>query len=85
MEGILFFGSVFVGVIAFSPIGRAFADRMRHGRASGATLEELEDLRQRVQQLQEQVSELAERQDFAERMLAQSRDRAALAPGQGGA
>jgi hypothetical protein len=45
----------------------------------------LEDLREEVHQLRGQLAELAERQDFSERLLSQVRkERALPAGGQGG-
>lgn len=41
----------------------------------------LEEARNRLDQQGAQLAELQERMDFAERMLAQARDRAALKPG----
>jgi hypothetical protein len=72
MEDILAIVFIFGGgtaiVMAFSPIGRALADRIRHrgGKAAPdpAVQEELARLR-------EEVAELHERMDFTERMLAQ--------------
>lgn len=57
------------------PLGKALADRIA-GRSGGAAEvhQELEDLRQRV-------AELEERQDFTERMLAQARERPPLEAG----
>lgn len=78
------FGTAMLGVIAFSPIGKAIADRLRGHRSDPAPLAEVEELRDQVAQLSQQVSELAERQDFAERLLAKARDRGALGPGQEG-
>jgi uncharacterized protein YlxW (UPF0749 family) len=53
-----------------SPIGEAIAQRIREGRRHGkhddASRAALED---RVAQLQEQVTELGERVEFAERLL----------------
>jgi hypothetical protein len=67
---VLLFGGGVVAALSFSPIGRAIADRIR-GRAvaSGtdpAVLEELDRLRQEMAELQERV-------DFAERLLAQGK------------
>jgi len=66
--------------ISFSPIGRAIAARIR-GPVELPT-EELDELREHVMTLQGQITELAERQDFQERMLAQTRERGALGSGQ---
>ncbi len=86
MEGILAILLIFGGgtavMISFSPIGRAIAERLRRrpGEAPPPS-EELDEMRDRLATLQQQVSELAERQDFAERLLAQARERGALGPG----
>ena len=77
---LLIFGTGLVGVFSFSPIGRAYADRIRGRTAGTGSPEEIEDLRAHLQSMQEQLSELAERQDFTERMLAQQREKAALPP-----
>jgi len=49
-------------------------------RSGGAAPRELEDA---VAQLQHRVAELEERQDFAERLLAQAREKGLLGPGEG--
>jgi hypothetical protein len=67
---VMVFGTGIVGLIAFSPIGRAIAERIRHKDGALLPTEELDDLRAQLQQMQEQVSELAERQDFTERVIA---------------
>jgi len=73
---VFIFGGGTLAALSFSPIGRAVADRIR-GKTSGqpgmdaAIMEELERLRQ-------QVAELGERVDFAERLLTQSRESKAL-------
>lgn len=77
MEGVfaiifMFGGAAAIG-FSFTPMGRAIADRIRHGAVPSAGMpdpvvyEELEHIRQ-------EMSELQERVDFAERLLA---DRAA--------
>jgi hypothetical protein len=73
----LFGGTALVG-LSFSPVGRAFADRIR-GRSAApaqdpAVYEELDHLRQ-------EMTELQERMDFAERLLAKQRDAAQLENG----
>jgi hypothetical protein len=72
----------FFAVLAFvvaGPIGRAFAERLR-GRSREPELDslELEALRDELASVRQQVAELAERQDFTERLLAQARDRGLL-------
>jgi hypothetical protein len=63
-----------------TPVGEALAERLRQrsrGYASGAGADPpaLAALTAQVARLEEQVSELAERLDFAERMLAERRER----------
>ena len=85
VEGILaillIFGGGIAIAISFSPIGRALAERLRGHKGQLPATEDLEEIRDHLQSLQQQVSELAERQDFTERMLAQARDKGALGPG----
>jgi hypothetical protein len=64
------FGGGALFLLAVSPVGRAFADRLRHGPqplhggdTDPAVWEELDRLRSEVTELQERV-------DFAERLLA---------------
>ena len=82
MEGTLFIVIVFGGGMLFAlsktPFGHALAERIRgrEGAASAdpALLEEVERLRQ-------EVVELQERMDFAERLLARKRESGELAEG----
>lgn len=76
---ILIFGGGTAIAISFSPIGRAIAARIR-GPVELPS-DDVDELREQIGALQGQVSELAERQDFAERMLAQAREKGALGPG----
>ena len=81
---VMVFGTGMVAVVAFSPIGRAIANRINR-KAGVVDSPELrgavEDLAERVEGLQQQVAELAERQDFAERMLAKAREKGLPAAG----
>ena len=86
MEGVLAIIFIFGGGTAFllsiSPIGKAYAERIRaktHELAppDPQVLAELDELRG-------QVSELHERVDFAERLLAERRDAQQLPPAPGG-
>jgi len=67
--------------VAFSPLGRALADRLR-GKARDAALDagEVDALRDELHGIRTQLDELAERQDFTERLLAQAKERGLLAP-----
>src|SRR5436190_1867682 len=70
---IMIFGGGTLAALAFSPIGRAIGQRIRGdtgvppSSADPAVYEELERLRQ-------EIAELAERLDFAERLLAQRKE-----------
>ena len=72
----------FFAVLAFlvaGPIGRAFAERLRgRGREPAVDSAEVEALRDELTAVRQQVAELAERQDFTERLLAQARERGLL-------
>lgn len=89
------FGGGTLALVAFSPIGRALGARIL-GRTSPVVddddvKKELEQLRgqvaalgglgDEVDALRDQVTELAERVDFAERLLAKQRQQALPKPG----
>lgn len=83
----LFGGATAVG-LGFSPIGRALAERIRGKTAIPGADElraELAESREaqveELQQVRQEVAELAERLDFAERLLAQQRDPQRIARG----
>jgi hypothetical protein len=75
IEGLLaiifIFGGGTLFLLAISPVGKALADRIRHGTqplgAGGTEPEVLTEL----EQLRQDVGELQERVDFAERLLSQ--------------
>jgi hypothetical protein len=73
--------AVIIGIIVLGPVGRALADGIRHlfGARKAADAPALEAIREEVAALQHRVAELEERQDFAERLLAQARERGLLA------
>ena len=65
--------------LAFSPLGRALAERLRGRPRDGAlTTGEVDALRDELQSVRHHVEELAERQDFTERLLAQVREKGLL-------
>lgn len=72
MEGVLAITFIFGGgtlfLLSVSPVGRALAERIRS--QGGRPLPDPE-LQAEVDQLRVEVSELHERMDFAERLLAQ--------------
>jgi hypothetical protein len=65
---ILVFGGGTAICLAFSPVGRAVADRIRH-RDGGAGPDPA--VQEELMRLREDLTELQERVDFAERVLAQ--------------
>jgi hypothetical protein len=69
-------GGFFAWMISLSPVGKALADRMRHGpvpREGAGTTAEQAELVESVEQLRREVAELAERVDFTERLLGQQK------------
>jgi len=81
---VMVFGTGMLGIIAFSPIGRAIANAINRKSGAGLAPElsaAVDELGDRVATLQQQVSELAERQDFTERLLAKARERGLPAGG----
>lgn len=64
-------GGFFAWMIALSPVGKAFAERLKHGPQAAGTGEEQAELVESVEQLRREVAELAERVDFTERLLGQ--------------
>ncbi|MGH7605971.1 MAG: hypothetical protein ACREME_01410 [Gemmatimonadales bacterium] len=83
-------GGFFAWMISLSPVGKALADRLRHGPvppgrgAQGAGglggEDDHEELVESIDQLRREVAELAERVDFTERMLGQQRGAERLGP-----
>jgi hypothetical protein len=74
-DAVLLIGTVLV-TVAFLlwPLIRAIARRIEAGAAVAEARGELDDLRERVRQLEQsgsRIAELEERVDFAERLLAQ--------------
>jgi hypothetical protein len=71
--------AIFIG-LAFSPVGRALAQRMMHGRGAAVPADDprVDDLVEDNQLLRRQLDEIHERLDFTERILAQIKDRGLL-------
>jgi len=65
-------GGFFSWMIALSPVGKAYAERLRHGTAGTGGLDAAarDELVDSVESLRREVAELAERVDFTERLLA---------------
>lgn len=83
VEGILAITLIFGGgtlfLLSISPVGKALADRLR-GHAEPTQDPEL---LAEVDALRQEVAELHERVDFAERILLKSQDRHELSKGEG--
>ncbi len=83
---VLIFGGGTLFALSMSPLGRAVADRIRGAPKPGSlTEEDLDQLRDAqmaivddMEAMRQEMSEINERVDFAERMLAQKRDVGAL-------
>lgn len=69
----LFGGGSLVG-ISYSPVGRAVADRLRHGKTPLPAAEPDPAIYQELDQLRVEMNEMQERLDFAERILAKPTD-----------
>lgn len=69
-------GGFFCWMISLSPVGKALAERLKHGplpREGAGTAGEQAELVETVEQLRREVAELAERVDFTERLLGQQK------------
>lgn len=66
---LLLFGGAIVVTLSFSPVGRALADRLRGDRADPGARQDRAEVLDAIDRLRREVSELAERVDFAERLL----------------
>jgi hypothetical protein len=79
-------GVVILGV-AFSPVGKALAHRIMHGKPPKEVPvmddPRVDDLTGEVAALRDQLDAALDRLDFTERLLAQARERGALGPGNG--
>ncbi|HEV8400048.1 MAG TPA: hypothetical protein VGQ18_09460 [Gemmatimonadales bacterium] len=75
-------GGFFAWMISLSPMGRALADRLRHGPVppGSGSADDHAELQETVEQLRREVAELAERVDFTERLLGQQQGAARLGP-----
>lgn len=74
-------GGFFAWMIALSPVGKAYAERLRSQARHDDDPAEREELRATVEQLRQEVAELAERVDFTERLLAKQQPVEKLPPG----
>lgn len=82
---LLLFGPLAVFFISLTPIGKALAARILGKKLAGDedSMAEVNELRREVEDLRhlpEQMSELGERVDFLERMVAKQREAERLPP-----
>ena len=71
---VLLFGGGTFAAVAYSPLGRAWADRIRsRGAVDPAAEAGRAELVEAVDALRREVAELAERVDFTERLLTRGR------------
>lgn len=75
--------AVLLWIVVRGPIGIAIGEAIKRWLGGGRHHEagQLDDVNARLDQIQKQLGELAERQDFAERLLAQARRDKALPGG----
>lgn len=64
------FGGGTLVLLSFSPVGRAFADRLRHGPQPLQAIEPDPAVYDELDRLRGDVNELHERLEFTERLLA---------------
>jgi hypothetical protein len=82
-------GVVIVGMVFLGPVGRSIGEAIRYWLAGGHRRQQaiqpgdLDEVHDRLDVMQRQLGELAERQDFAERLIANTRKERGL-PGAGG-
>jgi len=76
-----FFGTLVTAIVTLGPIGRAIGDRLRSKGAAGSIAgmqEQLDEVIARLDDVQRQLGDMADRQDFTERLLAKARERGLL-------
>ena len=66
-------GGFFVWMLSLSPVGKAYAEKLRGQTRSPGTGDN-EQLLEELEQLRHEVAELSERMYFAERLLAKGRE-----------
>jgi hypothetical protein len=79
-----FFTTLITALVTFGPVGRAVAERLRGKGATGALAdieERFDDQARQINDVHRQLGDLAERQDFTERLIAKGRERGALGGG----
>ena len=77
---IVFIGGGVVIALGFSPIGKAVAERIRARAHPSGDATRLDGVLDDVEQVRRELAELQERMDFAERLLAKTREAERVAP-----
>jgi len=87
MEGVLALmipivavGGFFAWMIALSPVGKAYADKVRGKTGQPGPSGDQDEVLETIDQLRREVAELAERVDFTERLIGQQRVGERLSP-----
>ena len=86
---VMLFGGGTLFLLSWSPVGKAYAERMRarthaqHGAPDGELAAQVEELRHEVDALRGELAEAHERLDFAERLLARPTTTDAAPPAAG--
>ena len=75
------FVSIAAVAILRGPFGRALAERIAGRARIAGEDQEMRELKGEIDELRQQLSEVQERLDFAERLLARRDDRAPALPG----
>lgn len=70
---IFIFGGGTTVLLSFSPLGKALAERIRHGKQPLAALDPDPALYDELDRVRAELSEIHERLDFAERLLTDGR------------
>ena len=73
-------GGFFAWMISLSPVGKAYAEKVRRQHADPEAGARHEDLVAALEDLRREVAELAERVDFTERLLARQSNPERLPP-----
>ena len=73
-------GGFFTWMIALSPVGKAYADKVRGKTGQSGPSGDQDEMLETIDQLRREVAELAERVDFTERLIGQQRGAERLGP-----
>ncbi len=71
------------GFLLLRPLVAALSDRIRHKGLSAADAGDRAEILDELRAVRQELTELAERMDFAERLLAKQNDAARIAPPSG--